>query len=441
MQKLTFTLLALLLGLLGAQPVSAACPCSTTTITNLKNANKINISADCSTITFKSNTDIETNGGATDGHFYVPSCINTIVINAGVTVTGNFISTTSGGTLTIKGKNRQTSKIRGNHWNDANFSRGPQDLEVFTAIFSKLRVLVVQDLTSNYPDKYHILGRKKVTARRLDVISIPNSTNADPSSNWHTTDGIGGSTGSIVSDCIINTFDDAIKIYAGNMSVTNVTITWNKNGAPLQMGWGGGSFYQSGSATVSGLTVINNSTSHNQGIISWASGSFPANTPGTRTLTFTGTNTIPNVSNVVQIGACCLVNNVILNLKGTYVCNNKAKMDNVFFKNAGSNCTVRSQGCSPNFTKNSGSPRLANPDFEESSDDEVSQLRVYPNPATTHLLIKGLEEGETYEVFNMSGQKVVQAQASHKLSVTTLPSGLYLIRTTDGRRFQKFHKQ
>ncbi|MEM9984200.1 MAG: T9SS type A sorting domain-containing protein [Bacteroidota bacterium] len=249
--------------------------------------------------------------------------------------------------------------------------------------------------------------------------------------NFATTDGIGGAPGSVIKRCDIDTYDDAIKIYGENMVVEDVKIFWNRNGAPLQMGWGASNFYQKGNATITGLTVIKRGNNHNQGIISWAKGEFSSNKKGTRTLTFNGNNNIPNDNKVIQFGASGKTNNVILNLKGSYVCNNKSKFQKVFFKNTGGNCLARSQGCSGNFNKTG---RFAQPEANLS-------LSVYPNPASNAIIIAGIPEEQRVYIYNLQGKAVLPDQKGPKVNIATLPPGMYLVRTADGLQQAKFLKQ
>jgi len=51
-------------------------------------------------------------------------------------------------------------------------------------------------------------------------------------------DGFAGAAGSTLTDTFISTSDDAIKVYR-DMTVRNVTIEQRRNGAPIQLGWGG----------------------------------------------------------------------------------------------------------------------------------------------------------------------------------------------------------
>jgi hypothetical protein len=348
----------ILTSLIALPAMACTCDNANQSIQKLKNKNKINVSGDCKTITFKNWTRLKSDTGIS--RLDVPSCLNNININSNVTVTGNFVSQTGSSRLTIKGGNRETSKIRGEHWDSNTFQRGPQTIEENTGIFAKTRELYIEKISSNYPDKYHILGRKKTVVNNVNIVTLPGDQNANPDGKWHTTDGFGGGDNSQIKNSWINVHDDAIKIYSSGNIVDNVGVRWNKNGAPLQLGWGTGDFYQFGNATISRLNVIKQGNQHNLGLISWANGAFASNKRGNRTLTFTNWNTYPSVNNIVQWGGFGKsVDYITLNLKGSHVCNNQntykkitgfAYTQNGVSKNSsGGHNFTRSLGCNNNF--------------------------------------------------------------------------------------------
>lgn len=57
-----------------------------------------------------------------------------------------------------------------------------------------------------------------------------------------------------------------------------------------------------------------------------------------------------------------------------------------------------------------------------------ASLQVYPNPATDHLTIDGLPQGSMIELFDAQGRLVLSHSAAPSLDVSTLASGLYLLR-------------
>lgn len=69
--------------------------------------------------------------------------------------------------------------------------------------------------------------------------------------------------------------------------------------------------------------------------------------------------------------------------------------------------------------------------------DEIaatSQVRVYPNPASSTIHIDGLDNGATVNLYDITGRMVMHSTFTGELSVSQLTSGLYLlnITTTDG---------
>lgn len=69
--------------------------------------------------------------------------------------------------------------------------------------------------------------------------------------------------------------------------------------------------------------------------------------------------------------------------------------------------------------------------------DEItatSQVRVYPNPASSTIHIDGLDNGASINLYDITGRMVIHSTFTGELSVSQLTSGLYLlnITTTDG---------
>ena len=60
----------------------------------------------------------------------------------------------------------------------------------------------------------------------------------------------------------------------------------------------------------------------------------------------------------------------------------------------------------------------------------VSQIRIYPNPATDMLNVSGIGAGNRIRVFNTSGINVYDIQARSNVEMFSLakqPAGMYLI--------------
>lgn len=64
----------------------------------------------------------------------------------------------------------------------------------------------------------------------------------------------------------------------------------------------------------------------------------------------------------------------------------------------------------------------------------LSQVTVYPNPASTTLHIEGVENGTSIALYDLTGRKVMHEHFSEELSLGNLSNGLYLLKiiTADG---------
>lgn len=74
--------------------------------------------------------------------------------------------------------------------------------------------------------------------------------------------------------------------------------------------------------------------------------------------------------------------------------------------------------------------------FEE--EEATVNFRFYPNPVQSELHLEGMESGETFKIFNTSGQVVRNGMAgqngSQTVSVSSLAGGLYILQTANGIR-------
>lgn len=59
-------------------------------------------------------------------------------------------------------------------------------------------------------------------------------------------------------------------------------------------------------------------------------------------------------------------------------------------------------------------------------------INVFPNPTNETIHISGTDEGETFEIFNLMGSKVI-ASSTPDIDISTLASGHYYIITSKGR--------
>ena len=65
---------------------------------------------------------------------------------------------------------------------------------------------------------------------------------------------------------------------------------------------------------------------------------------------------------------------------------------------------------------------------------QTTELKVYPNPASTYLYFENIPNASRVEWFNLQGQRIgnVTLESGNELYVGDLPDGLYLFRATSG---------
>ncbi|MEL6634009.1 MAG: T9SS type A sorting domain-containing protein, partial [Bacteroidota bacterium] len=62
---------------------------------------------------------------------------------------------------------------------------------------------------------------------------------------------------------------------------------------------------------------------------------------------------------------------------------------------------------------------------------------VYPNPVQDYVQVQGLLGPADYEVYQLEGKKVLEGQSiDHRLDVSTLSPGIYLLKVQVGRQSQ-----
>ncbi|MCG8697516.1 MAG: Ig-like domain-containing protein, partial [Bacteroidales bacterium] len=210
--------------------------------------------------------------------FRVPDSWDKIVIKANVTLTGSFYMPTRNHPIEIAGESRVTSIIKGDGSRPTNDGINGRSYSAIRC--DKSPNLYVHDLRSLNPMKFHIHGGfGHVTVERCDLIE---------NRETHTTDGVHGGHGkTIVRDCYINTYDDALYTIECKL-VENTTIVHNKNGGPFMTSWGA-SVPNNHVCVIRNCKVIDNynGTNYNHGVVSWAG----KNSGGSQTITlkFEGT--------------------------------------------------------------------------------------------------------------------------------------------------------
>jgi hypothetical protein len=193
--------------------------------------------------------------------FPVPDSWNKILIKENVTITGSFYMGNRSKPIEIAGENRKTSVIQGD-------GSRPTDDGIKGRSYSAIRCdaspdVYVHDLKITRPMKFHIHGGfGNVTVERCDIIA---------GTETFTTDGIHGGKGkTIVRDCYIDCYDDALYTIECKL-IENTTIVHNKNGAPFMTSWGA-DVPNNHTSVIRNCTVIDNynGTDYNHGVFAWA---------------------------------------------------------------------------------------------------------------------------------------------------------------------------
>ena len=63
---------------------------------------------------------------------------------------------------------------------------------------------------------------------------------------------------------------------------------------------------------------------------------------------------------------------------------------------------------------------------------ETSTFAIYPNPTSNTLFISGNETPITVAIYNVLGKEVLSIKNTNNINVQALPSGVYVIRISDG---------
>jgi hypothetical protein len=203
------------------------------------------LNEDAGIITFKNNTTVYFGGQANqdkvrDGFYWtVPTGVKEIIIGTGTTIYGGFRFQN---VCKIRGLDYKTSRIYGTaskDWSRKIVSPIVQDGEKwqFSAISTALNAstsatYTIENLKIENARAYAITSQN--TKFAINRVWIKNSRVDDFQSN---SDGIGGGPGTTITNCYIDTWDDAIKLYKDGFVIKDVTIVHNRNGAPFQTGW------------------------------------------------------------------------------------------------------------------------------------------------------------------------------------------------------------
>ncbi|MBP6756141.1 MAG: fibronectin type III domain-containing protein [Bacteroidia bacterium] len=188
-------------------------------------------------------------------NWIVPDFVNKIIIKTGVTVTGHF---KLGKTLTIEGEDRATSIIYGtakrkwalgpNGTNDSpncNAATG-DDLAAdcqkwqYGGISGNQvgAVYTIKKLTIKNARTYAVTSfESKIIMDNVYVVNTRPADDGQGGDYSSNSDGVSAGKDSEIRNCKFDTWDDSIKLYK-DMTVENVTIVQNGNGAAFQLGWG-----------------------------------------------------------------------------------------------------------------------------------------------------------------------------------------------------------
>jgi len=65
-------------------------------------------------------------------------------------------------------------------------------------------------------------------------------------------------------------------------------------------------------------------------------------------------------------------------------------------------------------------------------DQNFTNISIYPNPTNNTLFISGNETPIAVAIFNVLGKEVLSIKNTNNINVEALPSGVYVIRISDG---------
>ena len=65
-------------------------------------------------------------------------------------------------------------------------------------------------------------------------------------------------------------------------------------------------------------------------------------------------------------------------------------------------------------------------------DEHLFAIAIYPNPTNNTLFISGNETPITVAIYNVLGKEVLSLKNTNNINVQALPSGVYVIRISDG---------
>jgi hypothetical protein len=83
-------------------------------------------------------------------------------------------------------------------------------------------------------------------------------------------------------------------------------------------------------------------------------------------------------------------------------------------------------------TSKSNEPRWGTCATASIDDENLFAIAIYPNPTNNTLFISGNETPITVAIYNVLGKEVLSLKNTKNINVQALPSGVYMIRISDG---------
>ncbi|MEY2598578.1 MAG: hypothetical protein RLZZ142_837 [Verrucomicrobiota bacterium] len=206
-------------------------------------------------------------------HWTVPDRVRKILIGEGVRVKGAFRVPfrEASNPLEIAGKNRETSVLYGTdaeHWTVDQRIADNEKWKYGAVSVLADAVVHVSNLTSQNPRGYNISGYANKAVLHVSRCNLIDTRPGDHNNS----DGFVGAAGSTITDSLISTSDDGIKVYQ-DITIRNVTIEQHRNGAAIQFGWGGES--GAAKAVIEDLTIrgVDAQQLYNMAPFTWEGGS------------------------------------------------------------------------------------------------------------------------------------------------------------------------
>lgn len=202
----------------------------------------------------------------------VPPKVKRIEIDAGVRLVGGFrvLFRERTNPLYIVGKDRDSSVLYGTDESAWTQRMGVAENDKWR--YSSVSVIedatvYLKDLTLLNPRGYLVSGYANEAVIHMNECTLKDTRAGDNNNS----DGFAGAAGSSIRNSLISTKDDGIKVYH-DITIENVTLEHHRNGAPLQLGWGGEN--DTAVAEITKLTIrgVDPDRRYNMAPITWEQG-------------------------------------------------------------------------------------------------------------------------------------------------------------------------